>query len=123
VEVNASIDQPVERVFPYLADPRRWHQFAPACVYRQQIGDAPPEIGTRWEATDLIGPFPMRFIDELVELQPNRRVVWHSSAPWNARVEYACQPDTDGGTRIRATYAGDISGSLRVLVGWIPGYV
>jgi uncharacterized protein YndB with AHSA1/START domain len=121
VAVNTSIQQPVERVFAYLVDPCRWHEFAPACVYRRQIGDAPPEIGTRWEATDLIGPFPMRFIDELVELEPNRRVVWFSSAPWNARVEYACLPDTDGGTRIRATYEGDISGPLRVLVGWIPG--
>jgi polyketide cyclase/dehydrase/lipid transport protein len=120
VEVNASIDQPVEQVFPYLADPRRWHEFAPACVYRRQIGDGPPDIGTQWEATDLIGPFPMRFIDELAELELNRRVVWLSSAPWNARVEYACQPGTRGDTRVRATYEGDISGSLRLLVGWIP---
>jgi uncharacterized protein YndB with AHSA1/START domain len=119
VEVNASIDHPVERVFGYLADPLRWHEFAPACVYRRQIGDDPPRIGTRWEATDLIGPFPMRFIDELVELKPNERVVWWSSAPWNARVEYACQPD-GGGTRIHARYEGDISGSLRLLVGWLP---
>jgi uncharacterized protein YndB with AHSA1/START domain len=123
VEVNASIDQPVERVFAYLADPLRWHEFAPACVYRRQIGDDPPEIGTRWEATDLIGPFPFRFIDELIELEPNKRVVWWSSAPWNARVEYACQPDANGGTCIRASYEGDISGSLRLLVGWLPASV
>jgi uncharacterized protein YndB with AHSA1/START domain len=121
VEVHTTIDHPVERVFAYLADPLRWHEFAPACVYRRQIGDDPPAVGTRWEATDLIGPFPMRFIDELVELESNRRVVWHSSAPWNARVEYTCQPHPTGMTSIRATYEGDISGSLRLLVGWIPG--
>lgn len=120
VEVNASIDQPVERVFAYLVDPMRWHEFAPACVYRHQIGDDPPVVGTRWEATDLIGPFPFRFVDELTELEPNRRVVWWSSAPWNARVEYDCQPDGNGGTCIRAEYEGDISGSLRLLVGWLP---
>jgi len=120
VEVDASIDRPVEHVFAYLADPLRWHEFAPACVYRRQIGVDPPAVGTRWEATDLIGPFPFRFIDELVELEPNRRVVWWSSAPWNARVEYACQPNGNGVTRIRASYQGDISGSLRLLVGWLP---
>jgi uncharacterized protein YndB with AHSA1/START domain len=119
VEVTATLDHPVERVFAYLADPLRWHAFAPACVYRRQIGEGPPEIGTRWEATDLIGPFPMRFVDELVELEPNRRVAWWSSAPWNARVEYAVEPDA-GGTRVRATYEGDISGWLRILVGWLP---
>lgn len=120
VEVNAFIDQPVDRVFAYLADPLRWHEFAPACVYRRQIGAEAPAVGTRWEATDLIGPFPMRFVDELMELEPNRRVVWWSSAPWNARVEYTCEADGDRGTRIRATYEGDISGSLRLLVGWLP---
>jgi uncharacterized protein YndB with AHSA1/START domain len=120
VEVETSIDQPVERVFAYLADPLRWHEFAPACVYRRQVGDGPPVVGTRWEATDLIGPFPFRFVDELIELEANRRVVWWSSAPWNARVEYTCEPGGHSGTRIRATYEGDISGSLRLLVGWLP---
>jgi uncharacterized protein YndB with AHSA1/START domain len=120
VEVTASIDHPVERVFAYLTDPTRWHQFAPACVYRRQIGDGPPTVGTRWEATDLIGPFPFRFVDELAVLEPNLRVVWLSSAPWNARVEYACEPNGGGGTRVCASYEGDISGSLRVLVGWLP---
>lgn len=123
VDVNSTIDQPVERVFAYLADPMRWHEFAPACVYRRQIGDDTPVVGTRWEATDLIGPFPFRFVDELTELEPNRRVVWWSSAPWNARVEYDCQPEGNGGTRIRATYEGDIGGSLRLLVGWLPARV
>jgi hypothetical protein len=123
VEVNSSIDQPVERVFAYLADPMRWHEFAPACVHRRQIGDGTPEVGTMWEATDLIGPFPFRFVDELTELEPNRRVVWWSSAPWNARVEYDCLPDGNGGTCIRATYEGDISGPLRLLVGWLPARV
>jgi uncharacterized protein YndB with AHSA1/START domain len=122
VEVHAAIDQPVERVFRYLADPLRWHEFAPACVYRRQIGDEPPVVGTRWEATDMIGPFAFRFTDELVELEPNRRVVWWSSAPWNARVDYACEADGARGTWIHATYHGDISGPLRMLVGWLPGW-
>jgi hypothetical protein len=43
-------------------------------------------------ATDRIGPFRFHFIDELAELEPNRRVVWLSSAPWNSRVEYVCTP-------------------------------
>ena len=123
VEVHTTIDHPVERVFPFLADPMRWHEFAPACIYRRQVGDEAPAVGSQWESTDLIGPFPIRFTDELLELEPSRRVVWWSSAPWNARVEYACDPDGDGGTRIRATYEGDISGFLRLLVGWLPPFV
>ena len=119
VEVNATIAHPVDRVFPYLADPLRWHDFAPACVFRRQIGDEPPRIGARWMATDRIGPFSFHFIDELAELEPNRRVVWLSSAPWNSRVEYVCSP-AGGSTNIRASYEGDISGFLRVLTWWLP---
>ena len=64
VEVIASIDHPVEQVFDYLADPTRWHEFAPAVVSRRQIGDGQPGIGTRWTAVDRIGPMKIRFTDE-----------------------------------------------------------
>ena len=119
IEVNARVDHPVEQVFAYLANPLLWHEFAPACVFRRQIGDLPPDIGTRWMATDQIGPFRFHFVDELAEFEPNRRVVWLSSAPWNAGVEYLCTADGDR-TLIRATYQGDVVGFLQVLVGWLP---
>jgi uncharacterized protein YndB with AHSA1/START domain len=119
VEVNATIAYPVDQVFAYLVDPLRWHEFAPACVYRRQIGDQEPRIGTRWMATDQIGPFRFHFVDELAELEPNRRVVWLSSAPWDSRVEYACTPAGDH-THVKASYEGDITGFLRVLTWWLP---
>ena len=59
-------------------------------------------------ATDRIGPFRFHFIDELAELEPNRRVVWLSSAPWNSRVEYVCLPAGES-TDIQARYEGDIT--------------
>jgi uncharacterized protein YndB with AHSA1/START domain len=119
VEVNATIAHPVDRVFAFLVDPLRWQEFAPACVFRRQIGDQSPRIGTRWMATDQIGPFRFHFIDELAEVEPNRRVVWLSSAPWNSRVEYVCTPVGEN-TSIEARYEGDISGFLRLLTGWLP---
>ena len=121
VEIEARLDHPPEQVFAYLANPTRWHEFAPAVVRRHQIGAGPPDIGTRWEATDRIGPFKFHFVDELVEREGSRRVVWYSSAPWNARVEYVCMPEP-GGTRVRAQYEGDIGGWLRLL-GLIPAAV
>jgi uncharacterized protein YndB with AHSA1/START domain len=119
MEINATIAHPVDQVFAYLADPLRWHEFAPACVFRRQIDDQSPRIGTRWMATDRIGPFRFHFIDELAELEPNRRVVWLSSAPWNSRVEYVCMPVGDK-TNVEARYEGEISGFLRLVVGWWP---
>lgn len=117
--VHATVDHPIESVFAYLADPTLWHDFAPAVEYRRQIGDETPRVGTRWMATDRIGPFRAHFIDELDLFEENRRVVWLSSAPWNARVEYACE-EVGAATRVRADYFGVLSDSLRWQAGWIP---
>jgi hypothetical protein len=122
VVVDATLNHRVEAVFPYLSDPTKWRDFAPAAAFRKQIDPGPPSVGTSWMATDLIGPFRIHFIDRLEFFDENRRVVWHSSAPWNARVEYACEESGEG-TRIRADYAGELSGSLRWQVGWLPGWV
>jgi len=118
VEIEAGIDHPPERVHAYLANPSRWHEFAPAVVLRRQIGEGPAGIGTKWAAIDRIGPFKVHFSDELVELDADRRVVWHSTAPWNSRVEYVCLPEP-GGTRVLARYEGDVAGWLR-LVALLP---
>ena len=119
IVVDATVNHGIDAVFSYLSNPTKWHDFAPAVEFRKQIDDGPPVVGTRWMATDRIGPFRIHFIDRLESLDENRRVVWLSSAPWNARVEYACAESREG-TRIRADYAGVLGGSLRWQVGWLP---
>jgi len=119
VTVHATVDQPVERVFAYLADPTSWPEFVPAVVYRRRIDSGPVVIGSRWQATDGIGPFKVHFTDELAAFEPGRRLVWLSSSPWNARTEYVLTR-IDGGTQVRARYEGDIAGWLRSLA-WLPG--
>ncbi|MDN4613827.1 SRPBCC family protein [Leifsonia sp. F6_8S_P_1B] len=119
--LSAWIGHPPARVFPPLADPARWPAFAPAVEARSRVGDGPPTVGSRWAATDrILGPFRAHFEDVLEEVEPDRRVVWHSTAPWNSRVEYVCTPERSG-TRVDASYAGDISGWLRV-VGVLPRF-
>ncbi|MCW3491767.1 SRPBCC family protein [Microbacterium sp. SSM24] len=120
VVLEAHLPHPPERVYPYLADPARWPDFAPAVAFRQRIGDAPAEVGSRWWAVDRIGPFRIRFADVLESIEPVERVVWHSSAPWNSRVEYVCLPER-GGTRVHAAYEGDIAGWL-ALTALLPGF-
>ncbi|MEO6350663.1 MAG: SRPBCC family protein [Candidatus Limnocylindrales bacterium] len=118
VEVVATIEHPVELVFDYLADPLKWHEFAPAVVLRRQIDEGQSRIGTRWLACDRVGPFRLHFVDELAGHEPNRRVAWDSSSPWNSRVEYLCE-QTGTGTLVRASYEGDVDGWLRML-SWAP---
>lgn len=121
VLVETTVHHRVEQVFAYLADPMRWHDFAPAVEFRKQIDPGPIQIGTRWMATDRIGPFRAHFIDCLDAFEENRRVVWLSSAPWNSRVEYACLEAGDV-THIRADYVGDLSDAMRWQLGWLPGW-
>jgi Polyketide cyclase / dehydrase and lipid transport len=121
VTVHATIDQPVEWVFRYLADPTSWHEFVPAVVLRRPLESGPAGVGSTWQATDRIGPFHIHFIDQLAEIEAGRRVVWHSSSPWNARTEYVLEA-MKGRTRVRARYEGDIGGWLRLLA-WLPGPV
>jgi hypothetical protein len=121
IVVDAVVNHRIEAVFPYLASPTQWHHFAPAVAFRKQMDAGPPDVGTTWMATDRIGPWRIHFIDRLEVLESNRRVVFLSSAPWNARVEYACAESGER-TRIRADYEGALSDSLRWQVGWLPGW-
>ena len=121
IVVDATVNHRIDAVFAYLSNPTKWHDFAPAVEFRMQIDAGPPRVGTRWMATDRIGPFRAHFIDQLDVLDENRRVVWLSSAPWNGRVEYECE-EAGMGTRIRADYVGELSDSLRWQLGWLPGW-
>lgn len=107
-------DAPVERVFPYLAEPSRWHEWVAAVEERRQVGDGPVGVGTTWRSVDRIGPMRIRFTDELVDLEANRRVAWRHSAPWNAVTEYVCEPET-GGARLTVHFEGRLSGRLWLL--------
>lgn len=122
VTLDVHLDHPPTRVFPYFADPGTWHDWAPAVELRRRVGDGPPSVGSRWTAVDhIIGPFRVHFEDVLEVVEPDERVVWHSTSPWNSRVEYACSAE-DRGTRVHADYGGDVAGWLR-LVALLPTFV
>jgi hypothetical protein len=113
VRLDVTVEHPPARVFPWLADPARWPAFAPAVVERRPVADGSPIVGSRWAAVDRIGPFRIRFTDELAALEPDTLVVWDSTTPWNSRVVYRLLPDPQG-TRILAHYEGDVAGWLRL---------
>ncbi|HKP07540.1 MAG TPA: SRPBCC family protein [Microbacterium sp.] len=122
VTLDVHLEHPPARVFPHFADPATWPDWAPAVEMRRRVGDGPASVGSRWSAVDrILGPFRVRFEDVLEVVEPEVRVVWHSTSPWNSRVEYTCAPE-DGGTRVHADYGGDVAGWLR-LVALLPTFV
>lgn len=119
VEVEARVGAPIEPVFAHLTDPCSWPAFVPAVVSRRRLDGGPARVGSRWAATDRVGPFAFDFVDELLVLESDRRVVWGSSAPWNSTVEYRLAP-VGAATRVHAAYEGDLDGWLRLLGALVP---
>jgi uncharacterized protein YndB with AHSA1/START domain len=102
---------PVERVWPYLAEPERWLEYVPALVERTRLGDGPIGPGTKWKSIDRVGPWLVEFTDELVEVEPHRKIVWRQSPPWNSRTEYTVE---DGGERtvVDVSFVAKLQGKL-----------
>jgi uncharacterized protein YndB with AHSA1/START domain len=112
--VSRVLDHPVERVFPYLADPERWPEFVPAVKLRRRLDLGPVRIGSQWAAVDRIGPLDVRFTDELLVHEAGRLVRFGHSAPWRATSEYRFDALGER-TRVTSRFEGDVQGWLRVL--------
>ena len=113
IEFTVSYDHPIELVFHYLSEPDTWHEWVPAVMERTQITDGPVGIGTKWKAVDRAGPFRFRFTDELVELEPNRRVLFRHPE-LNAETESRLERVGDK-TVVHERFEGDLKGPMRWL--------
>lgn len=121
VELDAFVHHPPRSVYPYLADPETWPRWAPAVHSRRRLDGGPIRVGSRWASIDRIGPFKIHFTDIMDTAEPDERVVWHSTSPWNSRVEYVCAAEGDG-THVHALYEGDLAGwmaLLRLMPKWV----
>ena len=101
-----TIDQPVDRVFAFLADPANLPLWLEA-VDRVAFDDPPPRRGARFQmARSLPGGRVVNEV-ELVEFEPEHRVTLESrTGPTPFRYEYQVDP-TEHRTRI--TLVGRIS--------------
>lgn len=111
-------DHPLERVWPYVAEPERWLEYTPALLERTRIDSGPIRPGSTWRSVDRVGPVGVEFTDELVELEPHRRVVWKQSSPWNSRAEFTVEPVGEE-TTLHVDFEGRPSGTIR-WIGLMP---
>jgi len=119
ITIEVSMRHPIDRVWPYLLDPERWLEWVPALEQRTRLDDGPIQRGAVWKSVDRVGPFRVAFTDTLVDLEPNRRVAFAQSHPWNGWGEYVVEPTEDGGTHLRVRFEAKPTGVIRFL-GWIP---
>lgn len=114
IVLSVRFDHPLERVWPYASEPEKWLEYTPALMERTRIDSGPIRPGSRWRSVDRVGPVRVEFTDELVELEPYRRVVWKQSPPWNSRGELTMERQ-GGGTILHVDFEGRPSGRI----GWL----
>jgi len=107
---EVSIARAPHDVFAALLDPERYAQWTPMTDMAFE-GSGPPRVGQRGSFRLAEGPIKGRLEMEIVELDPDRRIVFRVSHPaldW--RAVNTIRPD---GAGTRLTYAGEMS-----LRGW-----
>lgn len=113
VSVERFIAAPPEAIFAYLSDADRHQEIDGSGTVRGVKGDPVPlQVGTRFGMSMKMG-LPYSMVNEVVELEPNRRIAWQTRGPGplgritGGRIwRYELEP-RDGGTLVRETW--DIS--------------
>jgi uncharacterized protein YndB with AHSA1/START domain len=130
-KVSGRIARPVEEVFEAVADPAKLSAYftTGGAVGRPETGAT-----VQWEFADFPGAFPV----EIVEVQPNRRIVlrWEASegppqdgeatagAAYMTTVIFAFEPLEDGRTLVSIEESGwrETPGGLRAAFGNCQGW-
>ncbi len=115
IVADLPIGHPAEKVWPYLTVPEKWLEFIPSLLERTRVDTGPIEPGAEWRSVDRIGPWKIEFTDKLAEIEPETRVVWIQSEPWNARTEYRLEAVDDHRSVIHVNFEANLSGWMRLM--------
>jgi len=112
VEISLHINRPVADVFKYMNDPTRMPEWN-STIEEATPSETPVKVGTRVRSRlRMLG----RKIDgtyEVVELEPNTRVVNKSDEPFPWKAIITFQPE-NGGTRLVSAAEGELGGFFKL---------
>jgi len=108
---SIEISRRPEDVFSYVADPSHHPEWIESVVSAPREGDAPLAVGSRVLATRRVGPWRLRYTEEMVELHPPR--TWANRGvggiPVVAIAKGTVEP-LDNGKRSRVTISCEFRG-------------
>jgi len=111
-EISVHVNRPVAEVFQYLNDPTKMPEWN-ATIEEATPSETPIKVGTRIRAR---GRWLGRKIEstvEVVEYEPNKRVVQKSDEPFSWKAINTFQTD-NGGTRLVSACEGESHGFLKL---------
>jgi hypothetical protein len=114
IAVDIAIDAPRERVAAYALDYTHDPEWIGAVSQARLVTPPPFGVGAQVERLASFLGKRIEYVNEVVELEPDRRLVMRSvKAPFPMTVIYEFE-DADGGTRMRIRTRGDASGFYRL---------
>ena len=112
IEISLHVNRPVAEVFNYLNDPTKMAEWNPI-IEEATPSETPVKVGTRIRTrTRMLG----RKIEgtlEVVEYEPNKRVVQKSDEPFPFKVINTFQAE-NGGTRLVSAVEGEPGGFFKL---------
>lgn len=117
VEVDTTIDRPVEDVFERLTRISEYSRWLPRSIVFttcRQVSPGPVGPGTTYEDVTKLGTLR----GEVRDLAAPRRVEFRETLRWlgrpvmEARMEYALRPDAAGRTEVHHVAQGELRGAL-----------
>ena len=112
IEISLHVNRPVAEVFNYLNDPTKMAEWNPI-IEEATASETPVKVGTRIRTrTRMLG----RKIEgtlEVVEYEPNKRVVQKSDEPFPFKVINTFQAE-NGGTRLVSAAEAELGGFFKL---------
>jgi len=112
VEISLHINRPVADVFKYLNDPTRMPEWN-STIEEATPSETPVKVGTRVRSRLRMLGRKIEGTYEVVELEPNKRVVNKSDEPfpWKAIITFQSE---NGGTRLVSAAEGELGGFFKL---------
>ncbi len=112
VEISLHINRPVAEVFKYMNDPTKMPEWN-STIEEATPSETPVKVGTRVRSRLRMLGRKIEGTYEVVELEPNRRVVNKSDEPfpWKAIITFQSE---NGGTRLVSAAEGELGGFFKL---------
>lgn len=121
-EISVFINQPLEKVFAYLADAGNLRAWQADLIENEQLTEGPIRVGSRFREIRQTGPRKSTIHAEITAFEPNKRFATKTIVGPQATIQYAFNSE-QGGTRVTYQFSLQTSGLMRLMEPLVAGSI